>query len=119
MKKRCAGFFEPCCSPRCSSDIDTKRSHREHAEEIRKRTQPPPHTAVYAHGHLNLSLSPELAGRLALKRARQKRCRCSHVYSLREFGLSESDVAGQLANIVERFGSRPEDVPQDESRELP
>jgi hypothetical protein len=41
-----------------------------------------------------------------------------YVYSLQEFGLSEAEISEKLAGIIERFGFRPEDVPERETREL-
>jgi len=67
---------------------------------------------------LNLSVSPDFAQRLTAERSRQKRYHSSNVYSLQEFGLSEAELHEKLAGIIERFGFRPEDVPDRETREL-
>lgn len=39
-------------------------------------------------------------------------------YSLEEFGISEAELSQRLAGILERFGYRPEDVPEKETREM-
>ena len=67
---------------------------------------------------LNLSVSPDFAQRLAAERTRQKRYQSSNVYSLAEFGLSEAELFEKLPEIIERFGFRPEDVPERETREV-
>jgi hypothetical protein len=67
---------------------------------------------------LNLTVSPDFAQRLAAERTRQKRYQSSNVYSLAEFGLSEAELFEKLPGIIERFGFRPEDVPERETREV-
>lgn len=67
---------------------------------------------------LKLSISPAFARRLAAERSRQKRYHSANVYSLEEFGISEAELSRKLGGILERFGFRPEDVPEKETREM-
>lgn len=67
---------------------------------------------------LKLSISPAFEGRLIAERSRQRRYHSANVYSLEEFGISEAELSQRLAGILERFGYRPEDVPEKETREL-
>ena len=78
----------------------------------------PETTVENVYARLNLSISPEFRRRLAGERSRQKRYHSSNVYSLEEFGLSEAELYEKLADVIERFGFRAEDVPEDETREL-
>jgi hypothetical protein len=75
-------------------------------------------TVEKVYQRLHLSISPDFAQRLAAERSRQKRYHSSHVYSLQEFGLSEAELSEKLAGVTERFGFRPQDVPDRETREL-
>ena len=78
----------------------------------------PKATVEKVYQRLNLSLSPDFQQRLTAERSRQKRYHSSNVYSLEEFGVSEAELSRKLAGIIERFGFRPEDVPERETREL-
>ena len=75
-------------------------------------------TVEKVYRRLNLSVSPDFAQRLSAERSRQQRYHSSNVYSLQEFGLSEAELSEKLSGIIERFGFRPEDVPDRETREL-
>jgi hypothetical protein len=78
----------------------------------------PKATVEKVYDRLDLSISPAFEQRLAAERSRQKRYQSSNVYSLAEFGLSESDLFAKLPEIIERFGFRPEDVPDRETTEV-
>jgi hypothetical protein len=78
----------------------------------------PKGTVENVYSRLNLSVSPAFERRLSSEGTRQKRYQSSNVYSLEEFGLSEAEVSRELADIIERFRFRPEDVPADETREM-
>jgi hypothetical protein len=75
-------------------------------------------TVEKVYDRLGLSISAEFARRLGAERTRQKRYHSSNVYSLEEFGLSAGELSRDLADIVERFGFRPEAVPADQTREM-
>ena len=78
----------------------------------------PKTTVEKVYDRLDLSISPDFERRLTAERSRQKRYHSSNVYSLSEFGLSEAELFEKLSEIIERFGFRPEDVPDRETREL-
>jgi hypothetical protein len=78
----------------------------------------PKATVEKVYDRLNLSISPDFEQRLTAERSRQKRYHSSNVYSLSEFGLSEADLFEKLPEIIERFGFRPEDVPDRETTEV-
>ncbi len=78
----------------------------------------PKATVEKVYQRLDFSVSPAFEQRLAAERSRQKHYHSSNVYSLEEFGLSEAEIYEKLAGIIERFGFRPEDVPDSETREL-
>jgi hypothetical protein len=67
---------------------------------------------------LKLPISPAFEGRLIAERSRQRRYHSANVYSLEEFGISEAEISQRLAVILQRFGYRPEDVPERETREM-
>jgi hypothetical protein len=78
-----------------------------------------PRAAVeQVYDRLKLSISADFKGRLAAERSRQRRYQSENVYSLEEFGISQAEVSQGLAGILERFGYRPEDVPERETREM-
>ncbi|MBW2420762.1 MAG: sulfotransferase [Deltaproteobacteria bacterium] len=78
----------------------------------------PKATVEKVYDRLNLSISPDFERRLAAERSRQKRYHSSNVYSLEEFGVSPEEVAERLSDLIARFGFRPEDVPENETREM-
>jgi hypothetical protein len=78
----------------------------------------PKATVEKVYDRLNLSISPDFEQRLTAERSRQKRYHSSNVYSLSEFGLSEVELFEQLSEVIERFGFRPEDVPDRETTEV-
>jgi len=78
----------------------------------------PKATVEKVYQRLKLSVSSDFEQHLTAERSRQKRYHSSNVYSLQEFGLSEAELSRKLAGIIERFGFRPEDVPDRETREL-
>jgi hypothetical protein len=78
----------------------------------------PKATVEKVYQRLKLSVSADFEQCLTAERSRQKRYHSSNVYSLQEFGLSEAELFEKLAGIIERFGFRPEDVPDRETREL-
>ncbi len=78
----------------------------------------PKATVEKVYDRLNLSVSPDFEQRLTAERSRQKRYHSSNVYSLSEFGLSEAELFEKLSEIIERFGFRPEDVPDRETTEV-
>ena len=78
-----------------------------------------PRAAVeQVYDRLKLSISADFKGRLVAERSRQRRYQSENVYSLEEFGISQAEVSQGLAGILERFGYRPEDVPEEETREM-
>ncbi|MFI5398275.1 MAG: sulfotransferase family protein [Candidatus Binatia bacterium] len=78
----------------------------------------PKATVERVYDRLGLSISPVFARRLEAERTRQKHYQSDNVYSLEEFGLSEAEMSRGLADIVERFGFRPEQAPVDQVREM-
>jgi hypothetical protein len=78
----------------------------------------PKATVEKVYRRLGLSISPEFERRLSRERSRQKRYHSDNVYSLEEYGLSEGELSRELAEIIERFGFRLEDVPRRETREM-
>jgi len=78
----------------------------------------PKSTVEKVYDRLDLPISPEFEHKLAAERTRQKHYQSSNVYSLEEFGISKEEVATNLAEVIARFGFRPEDVPVDETREM-
>jgi hypothetical protein len=78
----------------------------------------PKATVEKVYERLELSISPAFERRLSQERSHQKRYHSSNAYSLKEFGVSEAEVSRKLAPILARFGFRPEDAPDDETREM-
>jgi hypothetical protein len=75
-------------------------------------------TVEQVYDRLKLSISADFKGRLVAERSRQRQYHSANVYSLEEFGISQAEVSQGLAGILERFGYRPEDVPEEETREM-
>jgi hypothetical protein len=78
----------------------------------------PKSTVEKVYDRLQFAISLEFEQKLATERTRQKRYQSSNVYALEDFGISKEEVATNLAEVIARFGFRPEDVPVDETREM-
>jgi len=78
----------------------------------------PKATVERVYDKLNLSMSPEFKQKLNVERSRQKKFQSSNVYSLEEFGISENELSQGLADIIDQFGYRSEDVPANVTQEL-
>ena len=78
----------------------------------------PKTTVEQVYDRLNLSMSPEFEQKLSTERSRQKKFQSSNVYSLEEFGITESEINQGLADIIDQFGYRSEDVPDNVNQEL-
>ena len=78
----------------------------------------PKTTVEKLYNRLNLSISPEFEEKLSAERSRQKRFHSSNVYSLEEFGLSESEFCEGIADIIDQFGYSLEDVPVNVTKEM-
>jgi hypothetical protein len=78
-----------------------------------------PRTSVEkAYEKLQLDISPDFAEKLDSERKRQKRYHSENVYSLEQFGVDPEWLAKELGPFMERFGWNPEDVPEDETKEI-
>jgi hypothetical protein len=75
-------------------------------------------TVEQVYDRLNLSMSPEFEQKLSTECSRQKKFQSSNVYSLEEFGISESELSQGLADIIDQFGYRSKDVPDNVTQEL-
>lgn len=78
----------------------------------------PKATVERVYDRLGLPVSPAFASRLEAERDRQKHYQSENAYTLAEFGLSEEELAADLADILDRFGFRPAQTPPDEFREM-
>jgi hypothetical protein len=78
----------------------------------------PKSTVEKVYEKLQLDISPAFAEKLSAERKRQKRYHSENVYSLEQFGIDPQWLAEELGPFMERFGLSPEDVPEDETKEI-
>jgi hypothetical protein len=78
----------------------------------------PKNTVEKVYEKLQLDVSPGFAKKLDAERRRQKRYHSENVYSLQQFGIDPEWLAKELGPFMERFGLNPEDVPEDETKEI-
>jgi hypothetical protein len=92
--------------------------HRYAIVEYTDLVADPKATVEKVYDRLELSLSPAFEERLAAERTRQKRYQSENVYSLAAFGVSEAEIFEKIPSVIERFGFRPEDVPDRQTSEM-
>jgi hypothetical protein len=78
----------------------------------------PKTTVEKVYEKLQLDISAAFAEKLSAERKRQKRYHSENVYSLEQFGIDPQWLAKELGPFMERFGLNPEDVPEDETKEI-
>ncbi len=78
----------------------------------------PKTTVQKTYEKLELDISPDFAEKLDAERKRQKRYRSENVYSLEQFGIDREWLSKELGLFMERFGLNPDDVPEDETKEI-
>ncbi len=78
----------------------------------------PKATVERVYERLQLSISPSFEEHLASEKSRQKRYRSSNAYSLEEFGIDQQELEKKLEPLIERFGFRPSDVSEEDTREM-
>jgi hypothetical protein len=78
----------------------------------------PKTTVEKVYEKLQLDISPDFSEKLNAERKRQKRYHSENVYSLEQFGIDAEWLKKELGPFMERFGLNPEDVPEDETREI-
>jgi len=86
--------------------------------EYQELTADPKAMVEKVYEKLNIPISPAFDKKLDAERARQKKYHSSHAYTLQDFGLTERQIHEELAGIIDRYGYRLEDVPEDETKEM-
>jgi hypothetical protein len=78
----------------------------------------PKTTVQRAYEKLQLDISPDFAEELDAEHKRQKRYHSENVYSLEQFGIDPEWLTKELGLFMERFALKPDDVPEDETKEI-
>lgn len=78
----------------------------------------PKATVEKVYERLQISISPSFEKHLAAEGRRQKRYRSANAYSLEEFGIDQRELEKKLEPLIERFGFRPSEGAEGETREM-